>query len=209
MELTETKQMFLYLSQKMIGCKKMLTQADKNIGDGDHGIGMAKGFEAVTSKLENQEFETLGALFKTVGFAMMSSMGGASGAIFGTLFQGCAAALNECKQFDAKALNLFLVEGLAAVQKRGKAKPGDKTMVDALAGAASASKDQVEASFEVALRAATEGARLGMERTKDMIASIGRAKTLGDRVIGFPDPGAVSTHLILSFMLEYIEEKRR
>lgn len=204
--LNETKDMFIFMSEKMIASKDLLTQADKAIGDGDHGIGMAKGFEAVREKLRGAEFATLAELLKTVGFALMTSIGGASGAIFGTLYQGAAAKTGDCKVFDSKALSHLLGDGLDAVKRRGKSKPGDKTMVDALEPAAQAASTQVAAPLESALEAATEAARDGMEKTKAMVATMGRAKSLGDRAIGHPDPGAVSTHLILSYMAQFVKE---
>jgi dihydroxyacetone kinase-like protein len=95
LDLQETKEMFVFLSKKMIDSKDILTQADKAIGDGDHGIGMAKGFEAVIVKIDKKEFYSLDELFKAIGFALMTSIGGASGAIFGTLFQCAAPHLKE------------------------------------------------------------------------------------------------------------------
>jgi dihydroxyacetone kinase-like protein len=200
----ETKGMFIFVSEKMIAHKDVLTEADKAIGDGDHGIGMAKGFEAVRLKMESQDFETLADMHKAVGMALMSSIGGASGAIFGTLYQGAARQMGGRTEFDAEAFALLLSEGLAAVQKRGKAKLGDKTMVDALDPAASAAREQASASLHEALTAATRAAESGVESTKDMVATMGRAKSLGERALGHADPGAISTHLILKCMMEYV-----
>lgn len=204
LDMQQTKEMFLYLSNKMIESKDRLTQSDKAIGDGDHGIGMAKGFEAVRRKIEDQEFTTLADLFRTVGLALMTSIGGASGAIFGTLYQGAAIKMNDHKKFNAKVLSLFLVAGLAAVQERGKSKPGDKTMVDALEPAATVSQAHTLFSLEAALKAVTEAAWWGKEKTKEMTATVGRAKSLGERALGYEDPGALSTHLMLHFMAEYV-----
>ena len=196
--------MFIFLSEKMIKSKDLLTQVDKAIGDGDHGIGMARGFETVRDTLQGRTFTSLSELLKTVGFALMTSVGGASGAIFGTLYQGAAAAVNDCTLFDSLALSHLLVDGLAAVQRRGKSKPGDKTMVDALEPAARAAETQVNAPLPVALKAAADAAQLGMEKTKFMVATMGRAKSLGERSLGHADPGAVSTHLILAYMCNYV-----
>lgn len=204
LNLQETKGMFIFISEKMISHKDILTEADKAIGDGDHGIGMAKGFEAVRLKMESQDFETLAAMLKAVGMALMSSIGGASGAIFGTLYQGAAKQMGERTVFDAEALSILLTEGLEAVKKRGKAKLGDKTMVDALEPAALAAQEQASASLDAALTAATGAAKGGVESTKDMVATMGRAKSLGDRALGHPDPGAISTHLIFECMTEYV-----
>lgn len=204
MTLEETREMFIYLSQKMEESKDLLTQADKAIGDGDHGIGMARGFEAVRQKLEGQKPATMDEMLKVIGLALMTSIGGAAGAIFATLFRGGAKSLAGQQIFDSKALSLMLVDGLQAVQDRGKAKPGDKTMVDSLAPAALKSKEMTSAPLAAALKAVAEAARQGMEKTKEMVATTGKAKTLGDRSLGHPDPGAVSTYLILKFMAEFV-----
>ena len=204
LSLHETKKMFLFLSEKMIASKDILTQADKVIGDGDHEIGMALGFETVQKELTDKEFQSLGALMKTIGFALMNSIGGASGAIFGTLFLGAASKTQDQKILDAKALSLILINGLESVKKRGKAKPGDKTMVDALEPAALVSETTSQLSLEEALLAVIGAAKEGMESTKEMVATIGRAKSLGERSLGHPDPGAISIHLIFTFMLEYV-----
>ena len=200
----ETREMFIYLCQKMEENKDLLTQADKAIGDGDHGIGMARGFEAVRQKLEGQKPAMMDEMLKLIGLALMTSIGGAAGAIFATLFRGGAKSLAGHQIFDSKALSLMLVDGLQAVQDRGKANPGDKTMVDSLAPAALKSKEMSLAPLAEALNAVAEAARQGMEKTKEMVATTGKAKTLGERSLGHPDPGAVSTYLILKFMAEYV-----
>lgn len=204
LSLQETQEMVIYLSKGMIASQNELTQADKAIGDGDHGVGMTRGFETVLQKLEGQNITTIEQLFKTVGMALVTSIGGAAGAVFGTLFRGGSKKLSESDVFDAEAVSLMLLEGLEAVKKRGKAKPGNKTMVDALEPAAMESKNMVSSPLDEALAAVTEAARLGMEKTKDMVATVGKAKPLGERSLGHPDPGAISTYLILKFMLEYV-----
>jgi dihydroxyacetone kinase-like protein len=204
LSLLETRDMFLYVSDGMVESKDVLTHADRMIGDGDHGIGMARGFEAVRHKLEGQAFGGIDELLKTVGMALMTSVGGASGAVFGTFFRGGAKRLSGRQIFDSEALSAMLLDGLQAVKERGKAKPGDKTMVDALEPAALKSQELTSAPLAEALPAVTEAARQGMESTKDMLAGVGKAKPLGARSLGHPDPGAVSTYLILKFMMEYI-----
>lgn len=206
LSLEEAKEMFLYLAEGMVDSKDRLTQADKAIGDGDHGVGMARGFEAVRQKLQGQTFEALDELLKTIGMTLMTSVGGAAGAIFGTFFRGGATSLKGQRVFDASTLSLMLLDGLDAVKGRGGAKPGDKTMVDALEPAALRSKQLTGTPLDESLAAVTEAARQGMEKTKDMVATVGKAKTLGERSLGHPDPGAISTYLFLKFMLEYVTE---
>jgi len=204
--LAETKGMVLYSCQKMEESKDLLTQADKAIGDGDHGVGMARGFEAVRQKMESQEFSALDQLFKTVGTTLLTSVGGAAGAIFGTLFRGGARNLGDRQIFDSAALAVMLSDGLQAVQARGQAGPGDKTMVDALQPAGLKADELSSAPLDETLVLVTEAARQGMEQTKDMVARMGKAKTLGKRSLGHPDPGALSTYLILKYMTEYVTE---
>ncbi|HML20265.1 MAG TPA: dihydroxyacetone kinase subunit DhaL [Aggregatilinea sp.] len=196
--------MLLYLCQQMIGYTDTLTQADQAIGDGDHGIGMARGFEAVRQKLEAGSFTALDELFKTTGMTLITSIGGASGIIFGTWFRGGAKNLGGVAVLDAQGFSTWLVDGLAAVKERGKTKAGDKTMVDALEPAALKSAQVASAPLTEALAAAAEAARVGMEATKEMVASVGRAKSLGERSLGHPDPGAVSTYLILKTMYDFV-----
>jgi dihydroxyacetone kinase-like protein len=165
---------------------------------------MARGFEAVERKLQGQEFSALDDLLKAVGTALLMSIGGAAGAVFGTLFRGGAERLAGQQVLDSGALSMMLSEGLRAVQQRGSARPGDKTMVDALEPAAARARELAASTLAESLTAVTEAARQGMESTKEMIASVGKAKTLGERALGHPDPGAVSMHLILKLMAEYV-----
>ena len=202
--LDETRAMFMYVAHEMVSKQYLLTQADKAIGDGDHGIGMARGFEAVLQKLNQKKFDSVGAMLQNIGTTLLMSIGGAAGAIFGTWFWGAATSLMDKMIFDSDALASLLTDGLSAVKDRGKAKPGDKTMVDALDPAACNATAMKGHSLEEALTAVTKAAQEGMENTKNMTAAMGKAKSLGDRAIGYPDPGALSTYLILSLMTEYL-----
>lgn len=202
--ITEATAMFRRVAQGMQESEDLLTQADKAIGDGDHGIGMSRGFAAVQAKLEAAPPATVADLLKTTGMALLTSIGGASGVVFGTLFRGGARNLTSATVFDAAALAQMLSDGLAAVQERGKAAPGDKTMVDALAPAATKSAEMAAAPLAEALPATAEAARLGMEATKAMIAATGKARALGPRSLGYADPGALSMYLILTFMAQYV-----
>ncbi|MCP4760838.1 MAG: dihydroxyacetone kinase subunit L [archaeon] len=199
--------MFIYVSSKIIDNTEMLTHADQAIGDGDHGVGMARGFNEVILNIEAETFNSIGDLLGKIGMTLLSSIGGAAGAIFGTFFRGGAKNLKEQTIFDSKSCSLMLDEGLEAIIKRGNAKLGDKTMVDALDPAAKKANAMVsildDVSIDQLLEEATEQARLGMEKTKDMIATLGKAKTLGERSLGHADPGAISTYLILKSMMEY------
>jgi dihydroxyacetone kinase-like protein len=202
--IVEATAMFLQVAQCMQDSQDVLTQADKAIGDGDHGIGMARGFAAVQIKLEASPPATVADLLKTTGMALLTSIGGASGVIFGTLFRGGARNLTGETILNSETLSRMLTDGLAAVQERGKANPGDKTMVDALAPAAAKATVLAASSLDEALPAIAHAARLGMEETKGMVAATGKARALGPRAIGFADPGALSMYLILDFMAQYV-----
>jgi dihydroxyacetone kinase-like protein len=204
LSIEQMKQMFLHLCRDMVSSTNLLSQADRAIGDGDHGVGMARGFEAVRERLEGETYQTAADLLKSVGTVLIASIGGASGAIFGTFFRGAAESLAERRQFTATDFAALLAGGLAAVKARGGAKAGDKTMVDALEPAALKAAAMTGEPLSQIARASAEAAREGMEKTKGMIARVGKAKTLGERSLGHLDPGAVSVHLMLRSMADYI-----
>ena len=129
---------------------------------------------------------------------------GAAGAVFGTFFRGAAKNLADDAELNSKTLCMVLLEGLQAVQYRGKAKPGDKTMVDALEPASLKAREMENAPLDETLVQVSEAARQGMENTKDMVANLGKAKTLGERSLGHADPGAMSMYLILKYMAEFV-----
>jgi phosphoenolpyruvate---glycerone phosphotransferase subunit DhaL len=205
LDLENTRLMFHYVSIQMIAAQDRLTQADRAIGDGDHGVGMARGFEAVAAKLEQGEFASLGELFKAIGMALITSVGGAAGVVFGTLFRDGARRLEGRQFLDPEALAWFLQDGLASIQARGQAKPGDKTMLDVLAPVAARAADLISQPLDEALRALVPVAEKGLEDTRSMIARVGKAKTLGERSLGYPDPGGMSMLFILQFMVKYME----
>lgn len=202
LKIEDTVEMFRQVAQSMIDNTDLLTKADQVIGDGDHGIGMRRGFEQVSKDLNDKEFSTLGDLLKTIGYGLMNVTGGASGVIFGSLFIGAAKVLSGQNHLDANNLTILLQSGLESVKKRGKAQPGDKTVVDALEPAAKAAENKL--SLTECITAAAEAARVGMEETKNMVANFGRAKSLGDRALGSIDPGSISIFLILNSMKKYI-----
>lgn len=184
--------------------EQRLSDADRNIGDGDHGLGMKRGMEAAKEKLATGDFETVDQVFNAVGMAMMSSMGGASGAIFGTLFRDGGKALAGNDKLDGLGWAAFLRGAVDGVTSRGKAQPGDKTIVDAMAPAAKVATDRAEDGLGDAMAATAEAAEAGLEKTKGMVAKFGRAKSLGDAAIGHPDAGALSFSLMMRAMSEHV-----
>lgn len=199
----EVKAMVIAVADTVIANEDILGEADRQLGDGDHGIGMTKGFTAAKAQLEALEPTSVSQVFTTTGMALMSTMGGASGAVFGMMFQSGGMAIASAEGLDAATLSTFLEASAQGVMNIGKAKPGDKTMVDALVPAQEAAANAKDGTIAEALAAAAEGARVGMEKSKDMIAQHGRARTLGEKCIGHPDAGAVSVSIIFKRMSEF------
>ncbi|MFI0845257.1 dihydroxyacetone kinase subunit DhaL [Mesorhizobium sp. IMUNJ 23232] len=197
------RDMLVAVSQALIDQTEILTDADLAIGDGDHGIGMRRGFEAALEALKASEPDSVDAAFKTIGMAILSNTGGAAGAVFGTLFRSGAKGFAG-GSIDGASFAAFLEDGLAAVLKRGGVMEGQKTMVDALAPAARAARAASDKGLEAATAAAVDGALQGVEASKAMIATTGKARSLGERSIGHPDPGAISISLILKAMRDFV-----
>jgi phosphoenolpyruvate---glycerone phosphotransferase subunit DhaL len=200
----QVKEMLLNVAERIIAAEPELSQADRDLGDGDHGLGMARGFTAVREKLNAGPAEGIDKVFSSAGMAMISSMGGASGAIFGTLFRDGGKALAGRDVFDSEGLALFLKAACEGVMNRGKAKPGDKTMVDALHPAAEKAAQVTALPLPEAMAAVAQAAVDGKDASKAMIATLGRAKTLGERSIGHPDAGALSVTVICAAMRDYV-----
>ncbi len=176
--------------------KDELTRLDSEIGDADHGSNMARGLDAVVAKLDPAP-ATPAELFKTVGMTLVSTVGGASGPLYGTLFLRMGPALASAEQMDATALGAALRAGVEGVVARGKAEVGDKTMIDALTPALDAWDAAASGSAADAARAAAEAAARGRDATIPLVARKGRASYLGERSAGHLDPGAASATLLL------------
>lgn len=196
----DVKAMMQAVAQAIIANVDRLSEADRATGDGDHGVGMRRGFEAVLDALVGLQSPTPEQVMKTAGTAIMAKGGGASGAIFGTLFRGGSRALEGRDIFDADGFAGFLKMASDAVQKRGGVTEGQKTMVDALAPAARAA---AQSTLAASLAAAAKAADDGVEATRSMIATTGKARTLGERSLGHIDPGALSVSIILKAMNDF------
>ena len=197
------RDMMAAVSQALIDQTDVLTDADLTIGDGDHGVGMRRGFEAALEALNAGEPESAEAAYKAVGTAILSNTGGAAGAVFGTMFRAGSKAFAAPGVIDDASFATALEEGLSAVLKRGGVTEGQKTMVDALAPASRAARAAVGKGLAAATAAAAQGALDGVEASKAMIATTGKARSLGERSIGYPDPGAISVSLILRAMQDF------
>jgi phosphoenolpyruvate---glycerone phosphotransferase subunit DhaL len=187
-----------------------LTQLDAAIGDADHGTNMDRGFTSVVAKLEELDDSTPpGKMLVTAGSTLVSTVGGASGPLWGTALRRAGRSIGDGESFDGAALALALEAALDGVVELGAAQPGDKTMVDALQPAVRALRERVDggASAADALAAAREAAEEGMQATVPLQASKGRASYLGERSIGHQDPGATSTVFILRALEQAVRER--
>ncbi len=187
--------------------KDFLTQLDADIGDGDHGINMARGFKKVSSGLNASQDKDIGGIIQETGMTLVSSVGGASGPLYGTFFIRAAAVAAGKKHLNLEELMSFFKAGVSGVMDRGRAKRGDKTMVDALAPAVDALQMAVQKNQEIkeALAEAVIAAEEGMKGTIPMIAQKGRASYLGERSVGHQDPGATSSYLLIKALHDSVE----
>ena len=203
----DTKQMAAIIegmANKIEAEKDYLTQLDNEIGDGDHGINLARGFEAVEKKLPSLAGGDIGALLKGVGMQLVSTVGGASGPLYGTAFMKAGMACKGLTELDGPAFVKAMEAAVDGIKMRGKATEGEKTMLDALCPALKVMQDEVAAgkSLKEALQDAAAAAEKGVEYTKTIIATKGRASYLGERSLGHQDPGATSSLYLLQVLAE-------
>lgn len=179
--------------------REYLTQLDSAIGDADHGINMNRGMQAVLAKMDAGGQADIGALLKTAGMTLVSTVGGAGGPLYGTLFLQMGTSAAGKSELSADDWAAALAAGVAGVQRRGKAEVGDKTMIDALVPAVEAVKSALAegSDLDEALRRSAEAAREGMTATVPLVARKGRASYLGERSANHQDPGATSSWLLL------------
>ncbi len=184
--------------------KDYLTELDSAIGDADHGANMFRGFQAVLAKLPGVSDKDIGTIFKTVGMTLVSTVGGASGPLYGTFFMQAGTASAGKQELTAADWGAALEAAVNGVVMRGKAVLGDKTMVDALTPALEAFKDAVAENVTIgmALARSVQAAEEGMKATIPLVARKGRASYLGERSAGHQDPGATSSYLILKCAAE-------
>ena len=194
------KRMWAIFEQEM----EALSRLDAVIGDGDHGISMARGFRIVAEKLPAVESQDIGTIAGMVGDALTGGIGGVTGPVFGTVFSQLALWARGREELDLAELARAFRAGLDGIQAMGRAAVGDKTMVDALEPAVEAlecaAREGVD--MEHGLQRAARAAEDGAEATEHMKAAKGRARYLGERSIGHRDPGAVSFTLIMQALVE-------
>src|ERR1700684_551627 len=184
--------------------RQELVALDTAIGDSDHGTNMDRGMRKALEKLEGTEAADPGAVLKTVAMALISSVGGAAGPLYGTLFLQMGTAMAGQDEIDLPGYSGAWRKGLEGVQSRGKAQPGDKTMVDALLPAVQALEQAPD--LNSGLSAAVQGAEQGMNATTPLVARKGRASYLGERSKDHQDPGATSTYYLFKTAAEALAD---
>lgn len=192
------------IGEKVEEHKDYLTELDQPIGDSDHGINLARGFKAVEEKLSTVEDKDIGTILRTVGMALVSTVGGASGPLYGSAYMKMGMALNGKVEIGIDDFLKGMDAAVEAVKQRGKAAAEEATMLDAMIPALTAMKEAAAAGADAkaVLEAGCKASWAGAEHTKDLIATKGRASYVGERGIGHQDPGATS----FSYMLEVVKD---
>jgi dihydroxyacetone kinase-like protein len=175
-----------------------LTELDREIGDSDHGLNMNRGFQKVKEKLPSVADKDIGTILKTTGMTLLSSIGGASGPLYGTFFIRAATSAMSKEELNLIELTKMLQDGMDGIVQRGRAEVGDKTMIDTWNGIMTSLKQDQNISIYDALDTAVTNAEVAMKSTIPMQARKGRASYLGERSIGHQDPGATSTYLLFA-----------
>lgn len=201
-------EIFNEMAKRIHENKAFLTDLDIAIGDGDHGINMSRGFLEVQSKLPSVADKDIGTIYKTVGMVLVSTVGGASGPLFGTAFMMAGAAIAGKTEINAEDFIAILDAAIYGISKRGKSKQGEKTMLDSFIPARDAFNDvyQQTGDYKAALKQAVLAANEGVEYTKTIIATKGRASYLGQRSIGHQDPGATTIALMIKAIYDVVRK---
>lgn len=204
----EVIQIIKEIAAEMGKNKDYLTELDSAIGDADHGINMSRGFKSVLEKLPQFEDKCIGTILKTVGMVLVSTVGGASGPLYGTAFMYAGKEVTGKKKIELIDLKKVFQAALDGVIKRGKAQVGDKTIVDTLSPVVDYLKSNLDSkSKEEILKNIEEIANRGMESTKPLVASKGRASFLKERSRGHLDPGAVSCYLMIKAFVSVLGDE--
>ena len=186
--------------------RRYLTKLDSEIGDGDHGNNMNRGFQTALERLEDADPSTPADVLKAVSMALISKVGGAAGPLYGTAFLRASTALGVKEEVSAENAAEALEAALGGIKQRGKAEVGDKTIIDALEPAVEAAKEAAgEGSVAGVFRSAADAAKEGAESTVPLTARRGRASYLGARAVGHQDPGATSTYMLLDAAARALE----
>jgi phosphoenolpyruvate---glycerone phosphotransferase subunit DhaL len=195
------------ISEAIANNKELLTTLDTAIGDADHGINMERGFTAVRTKLAGLDTgrNDIGGILKTTGMTLLYTVGGASGPLYGTAFLKMALLCEGQSTLDRPTLTAMFTAAVGGIKERGHASRGEKTMLDALEPALGAFTQAINDQQPLAqcLQSACDAASGGVEYTKTIIATKGRASYLGERSLGYQDPGATSSYIILTAITDF------
>lgn len=206
---TKIYQCLQKIGNSIVANKEFLTDLDRAIGDADHGANMARGFTEVMNNVPQDE-ENIGAALKKTGMTLLSKVGGASGPLYGTAYMKAAGAVQGKTELSVEDLKAMLEAAIGGIKLRGKAERGEKTMLDALEPALEALIGAIEKGEDrdTCLNQMCDAAREGVEFTKTIRATKGRASYLGDRSIGHQDPGATSSLLTLEAIRDFYAENK-
>ncbi|MET3696005.1 dihydroxyacetone kinase DhaL subunit [Bacillus oleivorans] len=197
-----TKKWIESTNTKIQNNKEYLTSLDQAIGDGDHGINMARGFQEVVNKLTATDYETVSDVFKDVAMILLAKVGGASGPLYGTAFLKMSLAVKDKNSIDQAVFLAAMEQAIQGIMQRGKANKGNKTLLDVWIPVLNYVKENDEIDWNVFLKTAKKA----MESTKNMQAIKGRASYLGERSIGHLDPGSVSSFYLFESLTEVMTE---
>lgn len=206
-----SKELFLEIFKKcandIIANREMLNDLDRAIGDFDHGSNMARGFTLALEKVESIHEMSISDILKQVGMVLISNVGGASGPLYGTAFLKASMASAGKESLDSETIVKMYELIIEGIKQRGASDRGHKTMLDAIIPAYEAFNEAVQAGLDIktASRKASDAANIGVEYTKTIIATKGRASYLGERSIGHADPGATSTSIIIAAIADVLE----
>jgi len=196
------------ISKNIQANKELLTDLDQVIGDGDHGLNMNKGFKAVDVALVDSESDTCDVILKKIAMALISNVGGAAGPLYGTAFLYMSKAIGPKENITKEDIPVLFEAAIGGVKMRGKATKGEKTMLDALIPAYESINESINNGDITAIdiiKKAAEKAYEGVEYTKTIIATKGRASYLGERSLGHQDPGATSSYIMIKSIYETLE----
>lgn len=207
LDIEQTRSLVARALEDLAAKRDDLNELDRGLGDGDHGTTIARGAKAATDALREANLGSVNEVFTLTGRAMMKSMGGASGVLFGVFFQG-AKACAGAPVLDTPTLHDFLKSGLEALKQKTKAEPGDKTMLDAVVPAVAAlgRASQASATLGTALKETAAAAEHGARSTAGLLPRFGRARTLGERAAAVQDPGATSVAVFLRGLAAHLPE---
>lgn len=201
---TTMVKIILKMAEKISENKELLNQLDKEIGDGDHGTNMNRGFEAVKSKIDTIADMNIEAQLKTLAMTLISTVGGASGPLYGTAFLRASAAIKAKENLGIEDLISIYEAAISGIKERGQSEKGQKTMLDSMIPALETMIENKDEAIKIILERASRASWDGVEYTKSIIALKGRASFLGERSIGHQDPGATSASIILDAIRETV-----